>query len=463
MTRTDKLGRNQAIVAMLAVVALIAAWVLFSGGVEEREWNRASEAASRRPTGSPQLISYEQMPVMSGEMCQWMPASAETTLMASLMNHAIPAADGDRIAVDSDRPPVRVIRDTFPTYSAVAVDTNSDEVYLLDENLFGFKVFDRLDNTPPTASFTEPKRMVGGMNTKLEFNCGLYVDPKTGDIYSVNNDTVDTMVVFPRDARGNVAPMRELHTPHRTWGIAVDEGAQEIFLTVEHPPEVVVYRKMAEGEEQPIRTLVGNSTQLEDAHGIAIDTINGWMFVSNHGSTAYYETGDREGSGRGGRRRRIANATGKFEPPSITVYPLKAEGDTPPLRIIEGPRTQLNWPAAMYLDEENGELYVANDADDSILIFRTTDNGNVAPTRVVKGSRTGIKNPTGIFLDFKNDEMWVSNMGNHSATVFPRTASGNVAPLRTIRSAPLGKLAMAIGNPGAVEYDSKREEILIPN
>ena len=257
--------------------------------------------------------------------------------------------------------------------------------------------------------------------------------------------------------------MRELHTPHRTWGIAVDEGAQEIFLTVEHPPEVVVYRKMAEGEEQPIRTLVGNSTQLEDAHGIAIDTINGWMFVSNHGSTAYYETGDREGSGRGGRRRRIANATGKFEPPSITVYPLKAEGDTPPLRIIEGPRTQLNWPAAMYLDEENGELYVANDADDSILIFRTTDNGNVAPTRVVKGSRTGIKNPTGIFLDFKNDEMWVSNMGNHSATVFPRTASGNVAPLRTIRSAPLGKLAMAIGNPGAVEYDSKREEILIPN
>ena len=117
----------------------------------------------------------------------------------------------------------------------------------------------------------------------------------------------------------------------------------------------------------------------------------------------------------------------------------------------------------MYLDEENGELYVANDADDSILVFRTTDSGNVAPTRVVRGSRTGIKNPTGIFVDFKNDELWVSNMGNHSATVFPRTANGNVAPLRTIRSAPLGKMALALGNPGAVGYDSKREEILVPN
>ena len=54
-------------------------------------------------------------------------------------------------------------------------------------------------------------------------------------------------------------------------------------------------------------------------------------------------------------------------------------------------------------------------------------------------------------------------MGNASATVYPLTADGDVAPLRTIRSAPLGKLSQAIGNPGAVGYDSKREEVLVPN
>ncbi len=32
-----------------------------------------------------------------------------------------------------------------------------------------------------------------------------------------------------------------------------------------------------------------------------------------------------------------------------------------------------------------------------------------------------------------------------------------------IRSAPAGKMAQMIGNPGAVAYDSKREEILVPN
>jgi hypothetical protein len=54
-------------------------------------------------------------------------------------------------------------------------------------------------------------------------------------------------------------------------------------------------------------------------------------------------------------------------------------------------------------------------------------------------------------------------MGNHRATVYPRTANGDVAPKRVIRSAPADKLAQAIGNPGGVAYDSRREEILVPN
>ena len=68
-----------------------------------------------------------------------------------------------------------------------------------------------------------------------------------------------------------------------------------------------------------------------------------------------------------------------------------------------------------------------------------------------------------MFVDLKNDELWASNMGNHRAVVFPRSANGNVAPLRVIRSAPAEKLALAIGNLGAAAYDSKREEILVPN
>ena len=159
------------------------------------------------------------------------------------------------------------------------------------------------------------------------------------------------------------------------------------------------------------------------------------MIVSNHGNV--------EVTGGG-------VSYGKFEPPSITMYPIDAEGDVAPLRIIEGPRTRLNWPAHVWVDSERGEFYVANDADDSILVFRVTDSGDAAPTRVLRGPKTQIRNPTGVFLDSENDELWVSNMGNHRATVYPRDAHGDVAPLRVIRSAPEGKIAQAIGNPGGV-------------
>jgi 6-phosphogluconolactonase (cycloisomerase 2 family) len=420
----------------IAVLAF-AAWMVFSAKAFE------SNFTARRATGEPQLMSVQPLSTAYGEMCEWVPVSFTTQgRPAPVSRPASTLAN----TTDADRNPIRVIRDNYPTYSAIAVDTNSNEVYLQDENLFGIKVFNRTDNTPPRAALTEPKRIIGGPLTKLEFNCALYVDPKNGDVYSVNNDTLDTMTVFPRDAKGNVKAMRSLHTPHRAYGIAIDEQAQELFLTIEHPPQIVVYRKSADGDEKPIRSLQGEHTRLADPHGIAVDTKNGWMFVSNHGASS--------GQWKQG---------GWFDPPSITIYPVKANGNTAPLRTISGPKTRLNWPAHVFLDSEHGELFVANDVDDSILVFHTTDNGDVAPTRVLKGARTGLKNPTSLFVDTKNNELFVSNMGNHTATVYPRAASGDTAPLRTIRSAPLGMPAQMIGNPGAVGYDSKREEILVPN
>lgn len=458
-------------IEVIALACLAAAvWLVFAG---QGQWTGAKHpTALPRPAGHPQLVSYQLLPEKDGESCEWAPGSAVpnnrslavAALMASLRQQSLAgggaarASDEPRIAVDADRSPARVIRDTDPTYSAIAVDLNSNEVYLQDENLFGYKAFNRLDNTPPAAKFTEPQRVVGGIHTGMEFNCGIYVDPYNGDVYSITNDTADTMVVFPRDAAGNVAPKRELRTPHRTFGIAVDEGNQEIFLTVQHHPAVVVYRKTASGSDQPIRILEGNQTRLEDAHGIAIDVKNKLLFVSNHGSSSLAAPGDSVMA----IQKRVAGS-GRFADPSITVYPLDAKGNTPPLRVIQGPQTRLNWPAAMFLDWERGELYVANDADNSILAFRATDSGDVAPQRIIEGASTGIKYPTGVFVDTKNRELWVSNMGNHSATVYPLTADGDVAPLRTIRSAPLGKQALAIGNPGAVAYDSKRQEILVPN
>ena len=452
-----RLKANGGVFAAKILLIVLAALIMFAGRSNQFDWNTASAAVPRRPNGHPQLISVEQLAAQNssenGEMCQWATAETGAFLLATAQQErragesAVIVAPEMGKPVTMDRAPVRQIRDTFPTYSALAVDLQTEEVYLQDENLFGYKVFNRLDNTPPTAGFTEPKRVVQGMLTKMEFNCALYIDPSNGDVYSVNNDMVDTMVVFPRKAKGDIAPKKELHTPHRTYGIAADETRHELFLTVQHPAQVVVYDKDAIGEEKPKRILTGDRTQLADPHGIAIDLKKQWMFVANHGS---HSTPGVAGSG-------------EFLPPSIVVHSLQASGNAEPLRTIQGPDTRLNWPAALFLDAERGELYVANDADDSVLVYRESDSANAAPERIIKGLRTGLKNPTGIFVDATHNEVWVSNMGNHTASVFTRTANGDVGPLRTIRSAPLGKQALAIGNPGGVAYDSKRDQLLVPN
>ena len=133
------------------------------------------------------------------------------------------------------------------------------------------------------------------------------------------------------------------------------------------------------------------------------------------------------------------------------------------MRVIQGSNTQLNWPGVMSLDTDTGDLYIANDLGHSILVFRGTDQGNVQPRRVIKGGKTGLSYPVSVFVDMKNKELWATNVGNASATVYPLAANGDAAPRRTIRSAPRGKVSLRFGKTQAVAYDSKREEILVPN
>jgi DNA-binding beta-propeller fold protein YncE len=389
-------------------------------------------------------------------MCLWPTARTDSDLVAGLgtrnlfaafLDGAVHAAAQDAGAtIEVTRPPVRNIVDREPVYTSVAVDTRLNEVVLYDSNTWSMRFFNRTDNTPPTAALTEPKRVVTGPRSRIQFNSDVYIDPKNGDIYTVENDIGKGLYVFSPGAGGDAEPVRSLKfAVHRAYAITVDEEKQELFVTFQAPPKVEVYRKMASGDEKPLRVLQGEHTRLADAHGIALDVKNGLMFVNNWGNYSDRTVG------------------GRFETPSIAVYPLDARGDTPPLRVIQGPKTRLNWPGIMSFDPATGDLTVANTAGQSILVFRGSDRGDVAPARVIEGSKTGLSYPLGLTIDSKNKELWIANVGNASATVYPLTANGDVAPLRTIRSAPRNKVSLRFGKTSTVAYDSKREEILVPN
>ena len=350
-------------------------------------------------------------------------------------------------------PDFRLLADTYPTYTSIGVDFGADEVVLQDNNLWSVRAFNRLDNTLPGAAMTEPKRVIQGRETRIEYNNGLYIDPDNGDSYSVESDTGDQMVVFGRDADGNVAPKRILYIPHRSYSLAVDEARDELYITVEYPPQVGVYRKEAALNEQPLRRIRGDATLMAPPHGIAIDEKNQLLFVNNWGHTVSFDGSPVRSACCRNQEVPAGNpGTGHYVPPSITVYPLDAEGAVAPLRVIQGDRTGFNWPGNMKVDQDTGDLYLANDVDHSVLVFTgmTYIRGNVPPTRILKGDRTGLSYPTGVFVDTTNQELWVSNLGNASATVYPLKANGNVAPLRTIRSAPLEHRSLTFGRTAAV-------------
>jgi DNA-binding beta-propeller fold protein YncE len=280
------------------------------------------------------------------------------------------------------------------------------------------------------------------------------------------------MAVFSREQKGNVPPMRELAAPHRAFGVTVDEVAKELFVTIQHPPAVVVWPKLAQGKDAPLRILEGDKTMLAEAQGIALDPKNQLLYVANQGAYA------KMPNGIGWSRALVPGAktweipdrildvvpgTGEFHEPSITVYPIKASGNVPPIRTIQGSLTRLNWPAHLSMDVEHQELYVANPVTHEITVFSASASGNVAPIRSLKGSHTQLSYPHGVFVDTKNDEVVVANFGNHSSTIYRRTASGDAAPIRQIRAAPPDAPAPMFGNIGSATYDTKRSQLLVFN
>ncbi len=460
--RSSNLSRQATVLVIVAFLAVTAGFV-FSGGSQQG-------VLGTQTFGQERLISWEPLPQMDGAMCQWMPASASMSLTAALQSGETGApsgavATGERI----DRDPLRVIRDPYPSYSVVAMDVERGEVIAGDENLFQILVYDRLANTPPGAAFTEPKRVIAGPDTGIEFVCGLYVDQPSGDIYAIHADTAAVMQVFTREQQGNVRPARELHTggEARGRGFAVDSEREELFIASQHNSAVAVWPKYAEGDEPPIRLLQGDRTRLANPTGMALDRRRELLYVANHGQVS-----SRSAEGISpeylAENRPLGTddavpGSGRFLPPSVNVFNRTASGNTPPLRVIEGPKTLLNWPAAVAIDERNGELFVANDIGNSVLVFAPDAEGDVAPIRVIKGPATLMDSPSGVFVDMKNNELWVANYGNHTMAVFPPTADGNATPKRVIRSGPSGSRSLMIGNPGALAYDTMREQILVPN
>ena len=441
-------------------IAAVAAGIMFATG----------DSLPGSP-GEARLVAFEPMANFgAGETCEWEVAAPQhPSYLPAAAGAQMPPANA-RMDV-ARRQPLTFIQDPYPSFSSIAVDPVRNEVVMTDENRFRILVYDRTKETPASALQTTPKRTISGLNTHTQYASDIYVDPPTGEIYVINNDTVHNTTIYGRSAEGDAPPDREFVSPYGNFGAAVDESRQEMYLTLQHNSAIMVYKKNSGMKDHAVRLIQGDKTRMGDPHGIAFDPNNRLLYVANYGTSHSVKMGT---TGQGGRPRipnwpagnygsEIIKGTGKFELPSITVLPADAVGDVAPVRVIQGPKTGMNWPTGVAFDPERRELYVANQAGDAILVFGEAQQGDVAPLRVLKGPKTLMKNPSDVFLDLKNNEMWIASYGNHLALAYKLGASGDAAPVRIIRGSPMNTPATLIGNPFSIAYDGKREEILVPS
>src|SRR5258708_15670295 len=128
---------------------------------------------------------------------------------------------------------------------------------------------------------------------------------------------------------------------------------------------------------------------------------------------------------------------------AILTFRGGAKGEEAPVRVIQGPRTQIQSTGydgndKMAMDPVNGEIYIPVATSQGagkgvILVFDREGNGDVAPKRILGGPDTGFNFPSArgtgfpyIATDSVRNLLIV--IPGQAILVFYRTATGNPKP-----------------------------------
>lgn len=179
----------------------------------------------------------------------------------------------------------------------------------------------------------------------------------------------------------------------------------------------MAFARLANGNVRQTRILMGQSTKLSRTmHGIVYDAVHDEMVVP------------------------VALAG------AILTFRGGAQGAEAPIRVLQGPRTQIVRPDTVYVDIKNDELW-APSADDGLLVFPRTASGDVPPKRIIAGPRTQLASPDflgvyGIAVDPVRNlvavarryaELQDKDGEKDGVLIFDRLASGDVPPRAIIR------------------------------
>ena len=125
---------------------------------------------------------------------------------------------------------------------------------------------------------------------------------------------------------------------------------------------------------------------------------------------------------------------GQFHTRGVMTFRGSANGDEAPIRIIQGPNTQITRPDRVRIDPIHKEIFIPD--EEQVLVFSSEAQGNVAPLRIIEGPDTNL-GADALALDPVHNVLVVTGQkgGHGHVMVFNRTDAGNVKP-RAMISGP---------------------------
>jgi DNA-binding beta-propeller fold protein YncE len=392
-------------------------------------------------------------------------------------------------STQGDLPPTRTIS-PIQSPAGLFIDSASDRLYAVQGRGEGQAAILLYENASTRSGQTSPDRTLTGPNTLFVSPAGIDVDTTLDQIYIVNNDHSasgdSALLIFASpftactDTVCDLAPNRII-TGHKTGltravDLAVDAQLDRIYVS--NPSDSTILSFGLEGNLAPIKINAGANTKLEQPISFFYDSEIDRLYVVNNSFrfaassppiTLYHQVsgtslansppsrGLTDTALRFPRAISLDKARGlllilEWSPAQLRVYNLNAIlsdlanpllGTNIPIssHLITTFTTRLDSPMAMAVDQEKGEVYIANDGNRSVAVYDLSNCTPAScpasdPTRVLIGANTQIVRPFGLFIDTERDILYVTDIGSNKVLAFDGAGgkTGDIAPDRILSS-----------------------------
>jgi len=381
--------------------------------------------------------------------------------------------------------------------AGIHLDVASGRLYVVNSNNTNngptaVVVFSNL-STQCTAGICNisPSQSINGQSTGLTNPSGIAFNPKKGIIY-IGNTGGNNILLFSLD--GNIAPLKlnsgnftRLESPS---GFYYDQALDRLYIInftaflnsapAGTTPHITVYDNVSSRNfaNTPPDWIIKGSKITENGspqqeifspRGIYLDKTRGYLLVL---STSFktqllvYNLANTDLS--------IESQT--LLPQKETILPCIEHApptkvcDPPPIKgrvLSDGLSTAGDGPTAMAVDEKNGNVYIADQGNNSIIVYNLV---SFTKTRTI----TGLNRPFGLFIDTARDILYVSNAGgapganvNTANTIFAfsnaSTKTGNVSPDRIFSSSAAFAAEDKLDFPTSLFVDTLTDRLFVVN